>query len=331
MKATWRRYRLDFTFDARTSRGAMRHKDTYFIRLSADDGRVVVSEVPLFRGLSADDTPDFEERLSRVCAQPESYIESASSAIIFGFESAFSKLAECTPTPWQRGEEGININGLIWMGDKATMAQRIEEKIAQGFHVLKLKIGGINFDDELDLVRHIRNRFSAEELELRLDANGSFTPENALYRLESLAPYGIHSLEQPIRAGQWREMAKICAQSPIPIALDEELIGVRCEAECRELVATIRPQYLILKPALCGGFSGAERYIALAGEGRWWATSALESNIGLYDIASWLSMHKISMPQGLGTGQLYSNNIASPLELRGSKLFCNPLMQWGSL
>lgn len=321
--AQWCPYVLDFTFEAITSRGSMRRKKTYFIRLADDGGHVAYGEVPLFEGLSEEDTPDFEQRLARACANPEVAIASTlPSSIAFGFESAFARLnGDATPTDWQLGNEGIAINGLIWMGDKELMAKRISEKLDNGFRVLKLKIGGINFDDETELLRGIRQRFSPADLEIRLDANGSFTPENALGRLEKLAAFDIHSIEQPIKAGQTEEMARICRLSPIDIALDEELIGFRTFGEKKELVSAIAPRYLILKPALCGGFRAADEYISIAGEGNWWATSALESNIGLEDIAAWVSRYRPAMPQGLGTGQLYDNNIPSPLELRGSRLW----------
>lgn len=289
-----------------------------------------VGECALFRGLSADDVPDYEAALAKACADPLAALKSPYSSIRFGFETA---LCERKSTAWSRGEAGIPINGLIWMGDKATMAQRIREKLDAGFKVLKLKIGGINFDDELDLLRAIRKEFSADVLEIRLDANGSFAPDDALRRIERLSHYGIHSLEQPVKAGQLEAMARICRQSHVAIALDEELIGYRSAADAEALVAEIRPQYLILKPALCGGFAAADSYIAIAerlGIG-WWATSALESNIGLDAIARWLAEKEINMPQGLGTGQLYDNNIASPLELRGSALWSNPATPWGDI
>lgn len=331
-KAQWCPYRLDFTFEARTSRGSMWHKDTYFIRLEAPDGRVAYAEAPLFRGLSAEDRPDFEQLLSEACLNPAYSLENPScSSIAFAFESAFYSLGQSDRSPWSDGRKGIAINGLVWMGDKATMRRRIAEKLEQGFKVLKLKIGGIDFDDEVELLRRVRSSFGSDTLEIRLDANGSFTPENALDRLDQLSRFGIHSLEQPIKAGQADEMARICSKSPIAIGLDEELIGMRTFEEKRSLVEHIRPSYLILKPALCGGFRAADEYISLAGEGRWWATSALESNIGLYAIGKWLEQYNLRLPQGLGTGMLYSNNIASPLEMLDAALWYNPTKAWQSI
>lgn len=323
----WAPYVLRFNFEARTSRAVMHTKRTYFLRLTLVPSReTVYAEVPLFEGLSAEDTPDFEQCLSMLCRKGIEGYDGSLSSVNFALESALATLAPQPSTPWSRGGQGIAINGLVWMGDKATMTRRVAEKIEAGFKVLKLKIGGINFDDEVAILRSIRSTFGPSDLEIRLDANGSFTPENALVRLNELSHFHIHSLEQPIRAGQWQAMERICRQSPIAIALDEELIGWRTPAGCAELLDAIRPQFIILKPALCGGFEAADTYIALANERGmgWWATSALESNVGLYAIARWLSFKHITMPQGLGTGQLYTNNFISPLELRGPELFCRP-------
>ncbi len=321
MRADWASYTLDFNFLARTSRETMRQKSTYFVRLGDR-----VGECALFRGLSADDCPDYELRLAEACLHPE--LLSAYSSIRFGLETAM--LHESDDTAFMRGEDGIPINGLIWMGSREEMRLRIDQKLSDGFHVLKLKIGGIDFESEVELLRYIRSRYSSETLELRLDANGSFKPEYAAERLRRLSDFAIHSIEQPIKAGQCEEMAQLCATSPIPIALDEELIGCRSAAECGELLDQIRPQFIILKPALCGGLSGADTW-ANAAEARhigWWATSALESNVGLMAIARWVSRRGVTMPQGLGTGQLYTNNISSPLYLQGDRLFYNPEGEW---
>lgn len=329
MKADWAPYTLDFRFLARTSRNSMSEKETYFLRLSDEEsGRSGVGESALFKGLSAEDSPKYEHELSDACKNQNPSL--MNSSIRFGYESALIDMGEVEQNDFTRGEAGIPINGLIWMGDKQTMRQRIDEKLAAGFHVLKLKIGGINFDEEVELLKYIRERFPAEDLELRLDANGSFTPENAMERLDKLSKYSIHSIEQPIKPNQWEAMAKLCGDSPIPIALDEELIGVSSQNEVKTALETLRPAYIILKPSLCGGLSGADTWIDEAerlGIG-WWATSALESNVGLEAIARWLVRRNgsatFSLPQGLGTGQLYYNNIESPLELRGDKLFYNP-------
>lgn len=329
MKAEWSPYTLGFRFLARTSRDSMREKETYFIRLTDEgSGCQGIGECALFRGLSAEDSPRYVQELSEACLSQNPL--SMNSSVRFGYESALTDMMPVEDNDFTRGESGIPINGLIWMGDRNTMKQRIDEKLADGFHILKLKIGGINFDDEVELLKYIRSRFSDKDLELRLDANGSFTPDDAMKRLERLSGYNIHSIEQPIKPKQWEAMARICHESPIPIALDEELIGVSNAIDVKTTLETLRPSYIILKPSLCGGFSGADCWIDEAeklGIG-WWATSALESNVGLEAIARWLVRRNGSasfeLPQGLGTGQLYYNNVKSPLELRGDKLFYNP-------
>lgn len=318
-------YRLDFHFEAITSRERMRHKDTFLVRLtdSATDA-VGTGECALFRGLSADDVPDYEARLAALCRNPEEWRSCTLPSVRFGFETAFRALRGEKPTPWSRGQAGIPINGLVWMGDKATMAARIAEKIEQGFRIIKLKIGGIALDEEIELLADMRRRFGPADLEIRLDANGSLSPETALRDLGRLARFGIHSIEQPLRAGMAEETARLCRESPIPIALDEELIGYRTAGEAAALLDAIRPQYIILKPALIGGVEAADAYINLA-EDRgigWWATSALESNVGLFAIASWLAEKDITLPQGLGTGMLYTNNFPSPMSMRVGRLWC---------
>ena len=249
----------------------------------------------------------------------------------FGLETALlSLLTSHFPllfdTPFSRGEEGIPINGLVWMGNYDEMLQRMEEKLEKGFRCVKLKIGAIDFDQELDLVKRIRDRFSFHEVELRLDANGAFKYEEALYKLELLSQYAIHSIEQPIRQGQWAYMAELCRESPLPIALDEELIGVNDPEMKGHMLNIIKPRYIILKPSLHGGMMGCREWIETArqqGIGSW-ITSALESNIGLNAIAQFASDvygPHIRMPQGLGTGQLFTDNIPMPLEIRGDMLF----------
>ena len=327
LKAYWCPYTLHFKFEARTSRQSMHTKDTWLLRIVDEDtGREGVGECALFRGLSAEDTPDYENILSDACRGFVPGELPALSSIRFGFETALANLYGHTDTAFVRGEDSIPINGLIWMGDKATMKQRIDEKLANGFKVLKLKIGGINFDDEVDLLRYIRRLYPADALELRLDANGSFSPDDALQKLDILGRLGIHSIEQPVRAGMLTDMARICAESPIPIALDEELIGIHTREEARMILETVRPHYIILKPALCGGLSGADSWVeeaARLGIGHWF-TSALESNIGLEAIARHIAEKGCSMPQGLGTGQLFHNNFDGPLFLRGERMYFDP-------
>ena len=325
----WAPYRLQFKFEARTSREKMRVKDTYLVRASRQ-GKVAYGECALFCGLSSDDVPDYEAELSRWCSKPEDIANCPHSSIRFGIETALLNLDDNGRESWEKASHGIPINGLIWMGDKATMALRIREKLDDGFNVLKLKIGGINFHDELDLLRLIRTHFGPADLEIRLDANGSFSAQDALRRLEALAAFSVHSIEQPVKAGQPEVMRSICMRSPVPVALDEELIGT-CDLPAKEsLLTLIRPQYIILKPALCGGLSGASEWVAAArGSGiPYWFTSALESNIGLDAIARAAIENGVDMPQGLGTGELYHNNIASPIVRRGARLYYNDDLKW---
>lgn len=331
MQFAWAKYSLNFKFEARTSRETMRTKQTYLLRATADDGRTAYGECALFRGLSADDVPDYEERLAYYCTNPHEVSKCTMSSVRFGFETAMAGLAERDPFAlWHSGNVHIPINGLIWMGDKHTMQQRIDAKLDEGFRVLKLKIGGINFADELDLLRMIRSRYSAHSLELRLDANGSFSPEQATECLAMLSKFAIHSIEQPLKAGQQEVMARLCADSPIPIALDEEIIGCTGNAQKHDLLDAIRPAYIILKPALCGGLSGATEWAHAAEDAGlgYWFTSALESNFGLDPIAGLAASLGVSMPQGLGTGELYYNNVMSPIARQGSALTYNPKKSW---
>lgn len=240
--------------------------------------------------------------------------------------AGMENLTELFDSPFGRGEEGITINGLVWMGTYEEMLARLEEKLQAGFHCVKLKIGAIDFFKELDLIKRIRDVYTKEQVELRVDANGGFLPENAMSQLEALAKYDIHSIEQPIKQHQWPKMAQLCRETPLPIALDEELIGVNVRSMKQALLDTVRPQYIILKPSLHGGIYGCNEWIELAnqrGIGSW-ITSALESNIGLNAIAHYAVKvygSNVKMPQGLGTGQLFTDNIPMPLEIRGDQLF----------
>jgi o-succinylbenzoate synthase len=248
-------------------------------------------------------------------------------SIQFGLEQAFLSLQssskfELFPSNFTRGKQAISINGLVWMGDEAFMKTQIKEKIEAGFSCIKMKIGAIDFETELDLLTSIRKEFSSKDIELRVDANGGFHPQEALEKLKRLSALEIHSIEQPIRQGQFEEMARLCEKTPVPIALDEELIGVFSVTEKKELLQTIQPQYIILKPSFIGGFQGSDEWISLAEKQdvRWWVTSALESNVGLNAIAQWTFTLQNPLPQGLGTGGLYTNNFESPLEVKNGKL-----------
>ena len=295
----------------------------------------------MFRGLSIDDTPNYEEKLKWVCqninvglvvllAETIHY-----PSIQFGLEQAFLSLEaknpfELFPSDFTKGKQNISINGLIWMGDKSFMQQQIKDKLQQGFSTIKMKIGAIDFDTEINLLKSIRNEFSSKEITLRVDANGGFTPKNALEKLQRLSELDIHSIEQPIKQGQWQEMAVLCEKAPLPIALDEELIGVFTSEEKEKCIQTIQPQYIILKPSLVGGFKGSEEWISIAKKYNAdnWITSALESNIGLNAIAQWTHVLNTKLPQGLGTGGLFTNNFESPLEVLNGSLAYNPLKKW---
>lgn len=334
---------LHFIQPAGTSRGVYTTRQSYYVTLSDDNvpGIVGIGECATLPDLSCDAMPpkEYERILKGFCddlCQSGKIDKEAMRpypSMLFGLETAKRQLdngggIDLFNTPFGRGEEGITINGLIWMGTFDEMFQRLEAKLKAGFHCVKLKIGAIDFEKELRLIQHIRQHFSRREVELRVDANGGFTPDNAMQRLEALAKYDIHSIEQPIRQHQWKEMARLCKNSPLPIALDEELIGVNDLTEKNGLLDTIQPQYIILKPSLHGGISGTREWIKLAKErgiGSW-ITSALESNIGLNAIAQLTADiygPHITMAQGLGTGQLFSDNIPMPLEIRGEQLWVN--------
>ena len=325
---------LHFKQPAGTSRGVYTTRKIWLVYLS-DGKKTGMGECAPLPDLSCDVRNDYEEVLEgfcqKLCESGEIDYEAMRDypSMLFGLETALLNLQHgdiMFDTAFSRGEVGIPINGLVWMGNYDEMLQRMEEKLEKGFRCVKLKIGAIDFDQELDLVKRIRNRFSFHEVELRLDANGAFPYEEALYKLELLSQYAIHSIEQPIKAQQWALMAELCRESPLPIALDEELIGVNDLEMKHHMLNIIKPRYIILKPSLHGGMLGCREWIDTArdmGIGSW-ITSALESNIGLNAIAQFASDvygDHITMPQGLGTGQLFTDNIPMPLEIRGDKLW----------
>ena len=326
---------LHFKQPAGTSRGVYTERKSWLVEATDGERRGVGECAPL-PDLSCDARPDYAEVLRRFCDDVERTgqidVEAMRDypSMLFGLETALGMMDGHTlfDTPFARGEEGIPINGLVWMGSYEEMLARMEQKLEQGFRCVKLKIGAIDFESELEMVKKIRQRFSHHDVEIRLDANGGFKFEEALYKLELLSQYVVHSIEQPIRQGQWANMAELCRDAPLPIALDEELIGVNDPDTKRQLLNIIKPAYIILKPSLHGGMSGCREWIAAArdmGIGSW-ITSALESNVGLSAIAQFCSDvygPHISMPQGLGTGQLFTDNIPMPLEIRGDKLWMN--------
>lgn len=340
MKATYKKYILDFKRPSGTSRGVLTQKETWFIILKKD-GKTGIGECGILRSLSIDDRPDYEDKLKWVCdsihlgeqALWEALAEFPS--IQFGVEMAFQSLKSKTPyllfpSQFTKGGDSITINGLVWMGEEQYMKQQIEEKLQQGFNCIKLKIGAIDFQKELDLLRFIRSNFSADQIEIRVDANGAFSTTDALYKLNQIDKYQIHSIEQPIKQNQTDSMSELCKSTPLPIALDEELIGVFALENKQVLLQKIQPQYIILKPSLVGGFRGTKEWIDIAEKHNigWWITSALESNIGLNAIAQWTYLQNNPMPQGLGTGALYTNNFDSPLEVKNGQLTYNTDLQW---
>ncbi|MBN1651092.1 MAG: o-succinylbenzoate synthase [Bacteroidales bacterium] len=343
LKLEWKKYKLNFKQAAGTSRGILKSKNTYFLKIWDDAVPQVfgIGECNLFRGLSYDDRVGYEAVLNKLVVSPKFYLRNLSSELLewpsirFGLEMAFLDFIKggkrvLFSNNFTQGLNGIPINGLIWMGEKHFMKEQIEKKIDQNFHCLKLKIGAIDFDEELDLLKSIRSLFSSDVLELRVDANGAFKADEALDKLRALEKYQIHSIEQPILQQQIDQMAQLCAKTPIPIALDEELIGVLASNAKEKLLDEIRPQYIILKPALLGGFAASDEWIRLAEKRSipWWITSALESNIGLNAIAQWTFSLSNTNYQGLGTGQLFSNNIESPLQIKEARLWHLSDINW---
>ncbi|GAB7257369.1 o-succinylbenzoate synthase [Polaribacter sp. OB-PA-B3] len=340
IKAVYKKYILNFKNPSGTSRGVLRTKETWFIILDKD-GKKGFGETGLFRGLSIDDVADYEEKLIWVCNNIHLGLEhllielKTYPSIQFGLEQAFLSLESSNgfnlfPSEFTKGNKSIAINGLVWMGDKKFMKTQIQEKLKIGFTCIKMKIGAIDFETELNLLKSIRKEFSSEEIELRVDANGAFSPKEALEKLKQLSELDLHSIEQPIKQGQLEEMAKLCDETPLPIALDEELIGVFSTEEKKHVLDMVNPQYIILKPSLIGGFKGSDTWIELAEKKsiNWWITSALESNIGLNAIAQYTFSLQNNLPQGLGTGSLFTNNFESPLEVNNGALKYNNSVNW---
>ncbi|MFC7357591.1 o-succinylbenzoate synthase [Jejudonia soesokkakensis] len=340
LKATFKKHILNFKKPAGTSRGVLKTKETWFLFLSEKE-RQGIGECGMFQGLSIDDRPDFELKLQWVCDHiqlgKDALLKQLTEfpAIQIGVEMAFLSLEgdtrfELFPSEFTNGMVGIPINGLIWMGDKSFMKKQIEAKLKEGFSCIKLKIGAIDFASEIELLKSIRKEFSASEVELRVDANGAFSVSEALEKLHLLSEYELHSIEQPIKQGQWQEMAALCEMTPLPIALDEELIGIFSEEKKEKLLDTIKPQYIILKPTLVGGFGGSDSWIKHADQRKigWWITSALESNVGLNAISQYTFTKNSKLPQGLGTGSLYTNNMGSPLTIRNGNIYYDTNTPW---
>ena len=329
-KATFKQYFLEFKQASGTSRGVLTTKETYFLEIT-DGDKKGIGECGIFRGLSFDDLPEYEEMLQWLCDNINENKKVLRKELLhfpsiwFGYEQAMLNLKNGEdlyfPSEFSEGYSSLKINGLIWMGDADFMKQQIEEKINEGFQCLKLKIG-TDWKSEKEILQQLRANFPKEDLELRVDANGGFTFEEAKTVLQELADLDIHSIEQPIKAGYIEQMAELCKNTPTPIALDEELIGVLNFDDKKELLEKIKPQYIILKPSLVGGFSGTDEWISFAESKNigWWITSALESNIGLNAIAQYTFTKNTKIPQGLGTGGLFTNNLETRLVLHGDEL-----------
>lgn len=335
LKASFHPHKLIFKQPGGTSRGVLTTKMSWYIQVWNVDKPEVkgLGECSVLPLLSPDDKPELEDKLMWSCNHINDILPNYHHvlkdwpAIRFAIETALTDLLNggkqiLFPSDFTRGKQAIPINGLIWMGPIDEMVNRVEEKLKEGFSCLKLKIGAIDFSNELTLLKNLRQRFSSSQLELRVDANGAFSPQNTLEVLDELAALDIHSIEQPIKSGQWDAMAALCEKTPVPIALDEELIGLHDESLRRQMLSTIKPQYIILKPSLTGGFASSQSWIDIANKVNigWWVTSALEGNIGLNAIAQWTATLHNTMPQGLGTGQVFTNNVLSPLKVENGYL-----------
>ena len=342
MKATHCKYVLDFKLPSGTSRGVLTEKESHFI-IFREGNHLGIGECGLLKGLSMDQHENYEQTLDYVCEnialglQPLLHQLPDFPSIQFGLEQAFLSLEsrhpfKLFPSAFTEENKSIPINGLIWMGEEDYLYEQLHNKVRQGFSCIKVKVGALDFDTEIRFLEALREKYPVSDVELRLDANGAFEIGNALEKLKLLSRFQVHSIEQPIKAGNAEAMADLCSRSPVPIALDEELIGIQNVTEKRRLLRTIQPAYIILKPSLVGGYSASEEWIDLANEQNigWWITSALESNIGLNAIAQWTFTLGTSMYQGLGTGGLYTNNFESPLEIRNGGLYYNSTRQWPS-
>lgn len=343
LKSRYKYHKLIFKQASGTSRGVLHTKDVWYIHIwdSNKPHIIGIGECTTIPGLSIDHNENYEEKIIDICNNIDDYwyhLEEGLNlwpSIKFGLETALRDLQNggekiIFPSDFTKKEASIDINGLIWMGDYNFMKEQIQDKLNDGFTCIKLKIGALNFHKELNLIKEIRKQFSKKEIEIRVDANGAFSLTEAEEKLRLLALEDLHSIEQPIKAGNWLAMKNICKTSPLPIALDEELIGIEDEKDKIKLLETINPQYIILKPSLLGGFKATQEWIDIADKLniKWWVTSALESNIGLNAIAQWTFTLNNKMPQGLGTGKLYTNNIESPLEIKNGKLYYKKMNEW---
>jgi o-succinylbenzoate synthase len=349
MPDSLRLHELIFKKPAGTSRGVLYTKPSWIYNYILSNGLTIQTEFPVIPGLSPEykdheqyelDLHDFLDEALPFLAQwshapfeqDQNWLDLLKKwqkypSFIFGFEVLiFAIKAKGNPilfdTPFTRGQTTIPINGLVWMDTQINMRDQIQEKISQGFKVVKLKIGAIQWAEELALIQEIRSHFSEQEMTIRVDANGAFSCDRALEILAELKQLQVHSIEQPIQAGHLEEMASLCQKELIPIALDEELIGVSSYKEKVALLEQIRPQYIILKPSLHGGFSGTREWISIAESLgiEWWLTSALESAIGLNAIVQFGATYPLILAQGFGTGGLYTNNFEGNLSIQKGQM-----------
>lgn len=340
IKATYKKHTLKFKQPSGTSRGILKTKTTWILILT-DNENQGFGECGMFKGLSIDDRIDYEDQLKWVTQNINLGLECLLNELLefpsiqFGLEMAFMSLKskdsfELFPSKFTKNNDAISINGLIWMGPKSFMNQQIKDKIDSGFSCIKMKIGALDFHAEIELLKSIRKEYTPNDIELRVDANGAFTSAEALEKLKILSDFDLHSIEQPIKQGQTKAMTRLCKATPLPIALDEELIGVFSTPKKQELLQAIKPQYIIIKPTLVGGFKGSDAWIASAEKQNigWWITSALESNIGLNAIAQYTYTKQSKLPQGLGTGALFTNNFESPLGVKNATLQYDNLKTW---
>lgn len=341
IKATYKKIRLQFKQASGTSRGILHHKDSWILKLYNEQNPTIygLGECSIIENLSSDNLLLLPKKIAEICANIDTFKDNYHSTLIdfpalrFAIETALKDLENggkriLYPSSFTKGERGIPINGLLWMGDYHFMEKQLMQKLALGYNCIKMKVGAIDSEKELNLLRKIRQL--APNITLRVDANGAYLPTNVMPLLQTYKSLNIHSIEQPIKAGQWENMATLCKKTPLPIALDEELIGINNLEEKKSLLDTICPQFIILKPSLLGGLASSLEWISLAEERGigWWITSALESNIGLNAISQWTATLPLTMQQGLGTGTLYTNNITSPLEIRGEELWYNTKKEW---
>ena len=339
MTATYKKYRFLFKIPSGTSRGVLYDKYSWFLILK-NNSNIGVGECSIINGLSIDDSSKIESKLDWICSNiniaPSLLFKELIDfpAIAFGLEMALKAINSekdniLFPSNFTDGKASISINGLVWMGDVDFMKKQVDSKMQEGYKCIKLKIGALDFDKEFALLKSIRDKYDSSELEIRLDANGAYSFKDSMSILNKLFKLNIHSIEQPIKAGQIKQISELCNNSPIAIALDEELIGVNSKEDKIKLLEEINPQYIILKPSLLGGFKSSEEWIKILPKTtKYWVTSALESNLGLSAISQWVYNLNNSLPQGLGTGSLFSNNFTSPLSIKNAKLRYNKNNNW---